>query len=690
MGWNHPWLVCVFAVTVSVITLQQYPIDTVTMRSYLTSALLLVSPLLADASPWYGRGGPRHYGDFKHGWGPSGSCSAITADEIRSMGNNSLFTRWRPYSHVQAPAGWMNDPCGPSYDPHRDEYHILYQWHPKHINWGNISWGHAVSKDLISWTDVTGWQNTEALALGPAGNGSYYGLGVFSGTVQPVNLKGESDGTLLAFYTSVSRLPTNWALPYLPGTETQSLAYSTDGGRTWQQYEGNPVIKMTTMQPPMDWDITGFRDPNYEPWPEMDALLGQTEPHYYAVMGSGIKGVGPRIPLWTAPASDLTSWTFQGALWEPAENTTFNSYLIQGSWGFNFEVSGFYSIKDSKGKDHYYVTMGTEGGNVSFHESNHWALWNEGTVTKRANGSALFTPVSGGAADYGNAYAITSFYDTKHSRRIQWTWAQEDIAGDGGLFGTLQQGYQGALGFPRELFVHEADGLSDPHGTLVNGKEAVVTKNADGTYYASTQGRRPASDVVAGLRKTAKYLSYHNWGRCQQAQVIEERGSSHMEIKATVSDHSGAVGVVFGAAPDNSEYTTVIYEPSNNTVLVERMHSSTIVEFSNVTVTGYFAPYTIAKTGKEEPITFDIYIDGSLVEIFVNERMAITTRIYPSKNCSVGFGQYVAPGQSATFSSFEAWVGLANVWPNRPLNSSTQLVYDNAAETDNYVWWQGN
>jgi hypothetical protein len=62
------------------------------------------------------------------------SCSVLTENEVSSMGNNSLFTRWRPYSHFNAPAGWMNDPCGPMYDPTRDIYHIFYQWHPQHIN----------------------------------------------------------------------------------------------------------------------------------------------------------------------------------------------------------------------------------------------------------------------------------------------------------------------------------------------------------------------------------------------------------------------------------------------------------------------------------------------------------------------------------------------------------------------------
>ena len=180
----------------------------------------------------------------------SQSCTPLTAHEINSMGNNSLFTRWRPTSHFIAPAGWMNDPCGAMYDPTRDTYNLFYQWHPQHINWGNISWGYATSKDLITWTDHVGWKDEEALALGPTGFGKfpehYNGLGIFSGTAQPVNLKGEQDGTLLLMYTSVSWLPTNWEIPYHPHTESQSLAMSTDGGKTWKEYEGNPVIHATT------------------------------------------------------------------------------------------------------------------------------------------------------------------------------------------------------------------------------------------------------------------------------------------------------------------------------------------------------------------------------------------------------------------------------------------------------------
>lgn len=207
-------------------------------------------------------------------------------------------------------------------------YHLMYQWHPNHVQWGNIVWGHAVSRDLVTWHDIRGWRDNASVSLTPSEE--YDRLSVFTGTIQPVNITGGNDGTLLAVYTSIRALPTNWRLPYIPGTESQSLATSTDGGSSWQKYEGNPVLEGT----PKGWNITGLRDPFYQKWPEMDAALDRKDPAWYMVLGSGIKGVGPRIPLYAADAHDLTRWTFLGALWEPSANETFGDVLITGSYGY--------------------------------------------------------------------------------------------------------------------------------------------------------------------------------------------------------------------------------------------------------------------------------------------------------------------------------------------------------------------
>ncbi|KAF2260980.1 sucrose-6-phosphate hydrolase [Lojkania enalia] len=603
----------------------------------------------------------------------------LDAPTIESLGNNSLFTRWRPRSHFIAPAGWMNDPCGMMYDPTRDQYHLMYQWHPYHVNWGNISWGHAISQDLISWTDVGGWEGNNAEALAPGPVGKYDGLGIFSGTAQPVNLQGEQDGTLLIFYTSVSRLPTNWALPYLNGTESQSFAISNDGGQTWEKYENNPVIS----RPPNGWDIPGWRDPFFEAWPEMDHMLGQSEHHYYMAMGSGLKAVGPRIPFYSAPANNLTNWTFLGALWEPADNTSLGSFLETGSYGFNFEVSNFFSLEDEDGDVHYYVQMGTEGGNVTFHPRPQWGLWNEGLISRRTNGSAQFTPVAGGAVDWGLLYAVTSFNDTKNNRRVQWGWAPEEMND----FGITQQGFQGAFALPREQFVKITKGLVNVDGNLTTlGNNRLIEHN-DGTFTAYTLGVRPLEDVVIGIRNSTMQRNYP--GGHINTSSSSFNGSIHMEIMATFRNFSGSAGLSIAASPGGEEYTTIYFDPETHTINVNRSRSSKIADFSNYTVVGYFLPYTFAKAGIED-ITMHVYLDGSLLEIYVNERFALTTRIYPSRTDSTNFGFYVADGASAKIFNVAAWLDLFNIFPERPLNSSSQLVYDTAEQTNNYTWWTGN
>ncbi|KAF2459601.1 glycosyl hydrolase-like proteins family 32 superfamily [Lineolata rhizophorae] len=614
----------------------------------------------------------------------------LTADMIESMGNNSLFTRWRPISHFMAPAGWMNDPCGPMYDPMRDTYHLFYQWHPNHVNWGNISWGHATSNDLITWADVGGWQDDQAQALGTGPVGSYDGLGIFSGTAQPVNLHGETDGNLTIFYTSVSRLPTNYALPYLPGTESQSIATSSDGGLTWQKWEGNPFLD----DPPDGWNITGWRDPFVEPWPAMDSLLAHDSPHYYAVYGSGIReAIGPRMPFYSAPARDLANWTFLGALWEPAANSSLGSVLATGSNGFNFEVSGFFSLPDPSGALHFFAQMGSEGGNVSFHPSGHWALWTEGIVTRRENGSVELTPASAGAGDWGNLYALTSFVDGRNGdRRVQWGWSPEDVAEEG--FALTQMGYQGALALPRELFVHVAEGVANSDdGALTEKGNARAVPNADGTSFtAYTLGIKPLPDVVEGLRAGATAKEF-DVGACASSSMLMQQGSDHMELVASFSRRSAGarVGFTVAASPDGEEYTNVYYEPANHTIVVDRAHSSTISQFANFSVVGYFYPYTLAETGEQEEINMTVFLDGSLLEVYANDRFALTTRIYPSREDSGGFGVFVdGEGASAEVSTVKAWLGTADVWPERPADSSSELVWDSAEETGNYTWWTGN
>ena len=135
---------------------------------------------------------------------------------------------FRPAYHFAPSFGWMNDPNGMVYKD--GLWHLFFQYNPYGNIWGNMTWGHAVSRDLTHWEQ---WEN----AILPNELGS-----VFSGSavVDENNTAGFGKGAIVAMYTSAGT------------TQTQSIAWSTDGGKTFNIYGKNPVIVA---------DIRDFRDP---------------------------------------------------------------------------------------------------------------------------------------------------------------------------------------------------------------------------------------------------------------------------------------------------------------------------------------------------------------------------------------------------------------------------------------------
>ncbi|MER6184200.1 GH32 C-terminal domain-containing protein [Streptomyces sp. NPDC001652] len=144
---------------------------------------------------------------------------------------------YRPQFHFTPDKNWMNDPNGLVY--FNGEYHLFYQYNPGGNSWGDMSWGHAVSTDLVHWKQLP-------LALSHDDNEM-----VFSGSavIDRDNTTGfgtKKNPAMVAIYTSHNKAT---------GTQAQSLAYSTDRGRTWTKYQGNPVI---------DIGSKDFRDPKVQ------------------------------------------------------------------------------------------------------------------------------------------------------------------------------------------------------------------------------------------------------------------------------------------------------------------------------------------------------------------------------------------------------------------------------------------
>ena len=163
----------------------------------------------------------------------------------------------------------MNDPNGLVY--YQGEYHMFYQYNPLGQVWGNMSWGHAISRDLVHWTELP-----VAIRFDEQAH-------IFSGSVvvDKDNTSGfgtEENPPMVAIYSAAEQ----------PGyAQSQALAYSLDRGRTWTKYAGNPVL---------DHPDPDFRDPKvfwYEPtqrWIMPLALAIQRKIQFYS---------SPNLKDWT-------------------------------------------------------------------------------------------------------------------------------------------------------------------------------------------------------------------------------------------------------------------------------------------------------------------------------------------------------------------------------------------------------
>jgi len=198
--------------------------------------------------------------------------------------------KYRPHFHFSPEHGWMNDPNGMVFLD--GEYHLFYQYNPYGSMWGNMSWGHAVSTDLTSWTYLP-------TALKPDSSGA-----IFSGSavIDVNNTAGFGKNAMVAIYTSAGK------------TQQQSIAYSTDRGRTFTKYTKNPVLPNP--------GIADFRDPKVS-WNEVAnqwvmALATRNTVSFYGSpnlkdwtkLSEFGDGIGSHAAVWECP--DLFPISYQG------------------------------------------------------------------------------------------------------------------------------------------------------------------------------------------------------------------------------------------------------------------------------------------------------------------------------------------------------------------------------------------
>ncbi|MEV7455784.1 glycoside hydrolase family 32 protein [Pseudarthrobacter oxydans] len=325
---------------------------------------------------------------------------------------------YRPEFHFTAERNWLNDPNGLVYL--NGTYHLFYQHNPFGTDWGNMSWGHATSPDLLHWDEqpvAIPCDEREAIFSGSAVFDEHNTSGLGTARNPP----------LVAIYTSAYS-----AASPLAGRQAQSLAYSLDEGATWTKYFGNPVL---------DRASADFRDPKVF-W--YDGAAGS-----YWVMVA-VEAVERQVVLYKS--ANLKSWEYLSTF-GPANATG-------GVWEcpdlFELPVDG------NPGETRWVLIVNINPGGIAGGSAGQYFLGafdgvefrSGSTVTEglQQDGSRMREY---GWLDWGrDYYAAVSFSGVADGRRIMIGWMNNwDYAGS-----TPTGGWRSAMTLPREVSLARLDG----------------------------------------------------------------------------------------------------------------------------------------------------------------------------------------------------------------------------------------
>ncbi|NLG27884.1 MAG: glycoside hydrolase family 32 protein [Chloroflexi bacterium] len=256
----------------------------------------------------------------------------------------------RPQFHFTPARNWTNDPNGLVY--YAGEWHLFFQHNPYGIKWGNMTWGHAVSPDLVHWTQLPN-------ALEPDALGTIYSGSAVVDWANTAGMQTGAEPPLIAIYTSAG----SEAKPPVPFT--QSIASSNDRGRTWTKHSGNPVLghivganrdpKVIWHAPSAQWvmalyldgnDYALFGSPNLRDWTRLcDVAM------------PGVAECPDFFPLPVDGAATRTLWVFWGAAGcyrlgaFDGQTFTPETDVLRAEWGANgYAAQTWSDVPESDGR----------------------------------------------------------------------------------------------------------------------------------------------------------------------------------------------------------------------------------------------------------------------------------------------------------------------------------------------------
>ncbi len=317
---------------------------------------------------------------------------------------------YRPQFHFTPPNGWMNDPNGLVY--HNGKYHMFYQYYPDGIVWGPMHWGHAESLDLIHWKPLP-------VALYPDELGH-----IFSGSavIDKDNTAGFGKDAMVAIYTNHN--DKLWEKGQ-KNTESQSIAYSLDEGKTWTKYKGNPVLNNSGEQ--------DFRDPK--------VFWNAANNQWTMALAAG-----DRIKIFSS--SNLKNWHFESDF-KPKENQKL------GVW----ECPDLFAMR--YGQEQKWIMLVSHGYDEKI-TNGHGTRYFVGSFDGKT-----FTPETPAKwIDYGpDFYAAVTFNYAPDGKRILLSWMSNWAYATK----TPTATWRSAMSLPRELALEK-----DPGGWFL--KQQITSK----------------------------------------------------------------------------------------------------------------------------------------------------------------------------------------------------------------------
>ena len=475
---------------------------------------------------------------------------------------------YRPIYHHTPQYGWMNDANGLVYKD--GEYHLYFQYNPYGSKWGNMHWGHSVSRDLVHWEHLK-----PAIARDTLGH-------IFSGStvVDKYNSAGFGKDAVIAFYTSASD----------KNGQIQCMAYSKDNGRTFTKYEGNPILT------PFD-GLRDFRDPKvfrYEPAKAWYMIVSaDKEMRFYK-------------------SADLKHWEYVSAFGR--------GYGAQPN---QFECPDFFPMSVS-GKQKWVMIVNINPGCLFGGSCTEYFVGDFDGKTFTCDNK----PEVAKFLDFGKDHYATVTFSNLGDRivAVPWmnNWQYANL--------TPTQQFRSCNALPRELRMYEKDGDYYLSANAVEETKS-LRKNTveigdfqlDGKGEMKTLGGEGAFEVEADITAaTAKTVGI------ELANDKGERTLIYLDLdrQRVVMDRteSGETGFGKRSAPhdieNNYEFTVRKSDPMT-------MRQKNSVNYVNDFALGTWAPLYLCEGNKRH---FDIFVDKSSVELFVDGgRIAMTNLVFPTK-----------------------------------------------------------